>query len=687
MECSQLFSQLLAGFNGCNNIDIDKLTNVLEENRELLSEMTNREDSHEGAAQLPKLFFDLVTQADRCDGITFNSGTDSDSNASSSNPKMSSAQEIVSNLPKVWKVLIELLNHQEIKPVEINENGSSEDCYNSVQTPTGPQLVLSVSKTYIKLKDLIVEKKFLQKETRKLKNLNSHLGTRLEQQERRLGTVSVELNKTWNLVGRMQRQRRQLHTQEQVLRYHLQQKRRLLSELKDELEYCRRKWALAKEKNKESQCQWDALRLEFSKRKELDSNNSAESGYSDGPASEDDDDDVIKNAAAISATASQTIETKRKGNKEKFLLKVEKGGRKAHRIHSVSPIRCAKIIHEISRRNSETHVPQFATEIFQAMPIEVEPIELLSVTSESLACVEVAGCSGLSNLNKSIALSTSSVKTGAKPKRGICDAKKLLETKTGIKTNFEKRKELKSSIDSSSTSKHGESLEEMFSRLSGQEVTENITNENMEKTSVISVSKTVSEEEKEEEEKEGAEEVEKEVIEPLNTTENIDVHLEQRNERIQRLQEECESLLTQVTNTSSKGDELNRQADEILERFTLLQSSEPTPSTSTGYSKENELSNKTDEECLSQTEREYTSHRSERLARLEAESQAFLERMNQRVNRATTIDNQVEYLHGRYNDETSQTEENNAPESSTDNNAENEESSDTVPDTDNSNSS
>lgn len=65
-------------------------------------------------------------------------------------------------------------------------------------------MVLSVSKTYIKLKDLILEKKFLQKETHKLKNLNSHLEHRLGQQEKRLGAVTIELNKTWTLVGRMQ---------------------------------------------------------------------------------------------------------------------------------------------------------------------------------------------------------------------------------------------------------------------------------------------------------------------------------------------------------------------------------------------------------------------------------------------------------------------------------------------------
>lgn len=66
--------------------------------------------------------------------------------------KVASAQEIVGNLPKVWRVLMELLSHHKIDPVQFEENGKSEDCYKSVETPNGPKAELSVSKTYIKLK-------------------------------------------------------------------------------------------------------------------------------------------------------------------------------------------------------------------------------------------------------------------------------------------------------------------------------------------------------------------------------------------------------------------------------------------------------------------------------------------------------------------------------------------------------
>jgi len=50
-----------------------------------------------------------------------------------------------------------------------------ESCYTSVDTGGGPKLVLSVSRTFIKLKDLILEKKYLRQEIDGLKELNAKL--------------------------------------------------------------------------------------------------------------------------------------------------------------------------------------------------------------------------------------------------------------------------------------------------------------------------------------------------------------------------------------------------------------------------------------------------------------------------------------------------------------------------------
>ena len=123
------------------------------------------------------------------------------------------------------------------------------------------------------------------KEVNRMKQLNGHLETRLGEQERRLCMVTNELSKTWHVVGRLRRHHHQLHTHEKILKYELQQKRKLLNELKEELEYCREKWEQAREKNTQSERDWKTLRAEFTSRKTKSGspsfNNSGESGYSD----------------------------------------------------------------------------------------------------------------------------------------------------------------------------------------------------------------------------------------------------------------------------------------------------------------------------------------------------------------------------------------------------------------------
>lgn len=108
-----------------------------------------------------------------------------------------------------------------------------------------------------------------------MKQLNAHLENRLQEQESRLCLVTTELGKTWHVVGKLRRHHFQLHTHEKILKYELQQKRKLLNEIKEELEYCREKWEQAREKNNQSEKDWRKLRAEFSSR------NSGESGYSD----------------------------------------------------------------------------------------------------------------------------------------------------------------------------------------------------------------------------------------------------------------------------------------------------------------------------------------------------------------------------------------------------------------------
>ncbi|XP_063364954.1 putative leucine-rich repeat-containing protein DDB_G0290503 [Cydia amplana] len=295
---NKLFSQVLLGYK--TKQDLDKLVVRLEENHGLLTHMAERDNGSEASSALPKLLLEIVSQVDEGEAMhKFEEGTisvpDEESKevvkseeSESQNPN-TSAEEIVQNLPKVWRVLMELLSHQ--SEAESGTSEKVETCYKTVETKAGSVLVPSVSQTYIRLKDLIVEKLALIKEVNRMKQLNVHLETRLEEQERRLSLVTTELSKTWHVVGKLRRHHHQLHTHEKILKYELQQKRKLLNELKDELEYCREKWEQAREKNTQTERDWRKLRAEFTSRKTKSNspsfNNSGESGYSDERPSDD----------------------------------------------------------------------------------------------------------------------------------------------------------------------------------------------------------------------------------------------------------------------------------------------------------------------------------------------------------------------------------------------------------------
>lgn len=234
---NNMFTQMLLGpFNTGTDTDLDKLTEFLQENHQLITELTTKEESSEIASAFPKLLLDLLTQVDGTENLDINSknrsmleSTDTISEQSESileenkgavlpilsyknatvfrNPTAErkeefeeikteeqqqikppetidpAVQEIASNLPKVWKVLTELLSIH--STAEGPTPGDEKQCYKNIETPYGTKSVISVSNTFIRLKDLILEKKSLQKELGRLKQLNSHLETRLDDQEKR----------------------------------------------------------------------------------------------------------------------------------------------------------------------------------------------------------------------------------------------------------------------------------------------------------------------------------------------------------------------------------------------------------------------------------------------------------------------------------------------------------------------
>jgi len=70
--------------------------------------------------------------------------------------------------------------HPQLYKYFLCTTGHDENCYKSVETVGGgSQLELSVSRTFIKLQDLIVEKKKLQHEIHGFKQLNKKLESKV----------------------------------------------------------------------------------------------------------------------------------------------------------------------------------------------------------------------------------------------------------------------------------------------------------------------------------------------------------------------------------------------------------------------------------------------------------------------------------------------------------------------------
>lgn len=373
-----------------------------------------------------------------------------------------------------------------------------------------------------------------------------------------------------------QRQHRQLHTHEQVLRYQLSQKRRMLNELKEELEYCRRKWNLAREKNDESQIQWDTLRREFTARKLQDSGsqNSAESGFSDDPVSDDEGSEI-----AITST-------------------------------------------DVAEK-------QFEVPVIVAQPVLLQDAQILTKNGE-------ASGSGISKLQLSAELRKK------KPKK--------VRTKSNAET-----------------------LEDMFYRISGLDPPEESSSEESEdedellEEQVAELSTLVAIPEEiicftdEVATQSQTPEPEIEIVSDFMDPEDEE-RRQRRAERFQRLEEQCAQLINQVMKTATRGNELNKQLDDVHNRYRTPTREQAGSSTTTSFDEGASTSASFDEgastsatvpsdndtSCLTEKEQEFVSRRAARLKRLEDECKAFLNKVNATNDKGTDLNTKLDTLHDQH---------------------------------------
>lgn len=433
-----------------------------------------------------------------------------------------------------------------------------------------------------------------------------------------------------------QRQHRQLHTQEQILRYHLQQKRRLLSELREELEYCRLKWSAARQKNIESEDQWKILKADFVARKKQDSlNNSGESGYSDEQPTDDEDEDYLRKGKPSKEHLTRMV------NLERFrsasLTNVLQVALEFRRCHSEADM---KSLNNVERAN------QFCNEKIEDLPIFAEEeLELdcpmkKKVKKSKKKKQKKGGTETAEDMFRRLA--------GLEQDRNV-DEDEDEETDDEISedsecSEIEKIEQRESSPVEEMVKEPELSSEELFNMKREARLKRMAElNSRLDNYSNPSASK---------DSESGVSEVDQVDAGPSKvfTTTEAD-YLQRRSARLERLEREAREFRNKLSRTVNRGSEIAAQIDEIHSGFIARQSESPIP----GSSSENKATTPkvveipaADLAALTDREREYTQNRSDRLQSLEHQSQSLLQQMNRTLKKGSRLTTQLDMMHSRH---------------------------------------
>ncbi|CAL1273692.1 unnamed protein product [Larinioides sclopetarius] len=113
--------------------------------------------------------------------------------------------------------------------------------------------------------------------------LNDNLISRIQDQELHMKGITKKLEEAHNLLAVMKKQHQKLQSAENIVKYDLQEKRRLLNKLKQQLEATRENCNLVRIKNSKSEAECQDLRREFVRRNKQ---TSEESGFIDDKGEE-----------------------------------------------------------------------------------------------------------------------------------------------------------------------------------------------------------------------------------------------------------------------------------------------------------------------------------------------------------------------------------------------------------------
>ena len=384
----------------------------------------------------------------------------------------------------------------------------------------------------------------------------------------------------------------------------MHQKRKILNELKAELEYCRKKWALAREKNNESEIQCRALRQEFTLRK-IQDQNSAESGYSDehpsdADADEDDSTLPLKRMVTLGENAEKFDENLNQFDRTASPTYSERRRSESHDFSEMFMV---------SRAQSEPPSSSFLVENYGSLLEQI-------ILPQNLISIHVTEAEVFNDEDNNEVIQP--IPEVIKEPKIVCvDKKNIVVTMPPpvLKNNNQKagptaelsstskaKKQKKKKVDDKKDGKKkSESAEHMFKRLMA-----GINGE------------SYASEEEDEESDASVEELELDVVEPCSAV------VQEEEVIVEDLGAACMELITE-------------KIEEVVEEIKPVEVREPSPPLD-------------DFSRLTTHEQEYLLRREARLARLELEAKEFYDRMTKNKQRSVDLNDQIDNTHQTFLD-------------------------------------
>lgn len=461
----------------------------------------------------------------------------------------------------------------------------------------------------------------------------------------------------------MRAQHQQLHNHEKILRYELQEKRVMLSELKQELEYCRDKWERARQKNDESETEWKKLRREFAARKiknnpDTSLNDSAESGYSDeqnesGEEAENFDADRSSTQSPIDKKLATEESEEQPGTSRGAIPRTSQSSReqRAIRLKRLED-QCQLLVRQVditthksnflSNRLEELHEQCTTSEEIRRpivlkrdsegasssevveLPIDISRAQM-NQTEEAAVCLE--------QIENSQPLTYASVKNESEKEtreerlnRLENEGQALVASVVGT---VEKSEDLSSKLDEI----HNKYLQYEASKEAQSNARENREEElcRLETETLALVNEVVNSVERSNvnvgEELDCNQEVNEQADKWLEGDTRVsDANTETREERLARLENECQSLVQNATGAIKKSKVISDKLEEVEENYVQYEAGKEAAG------------------CV----KEVKETREERLKRLEREGQALLSKSVNTLERSEDITNKLDDIHAKF---------------------------------------